>query len=73
MDDNMCSEGRYILSPTTICTERQYVPSQRCFVLGLVEFEKVLLEKRISLSSMYFLTSILSPPKLGKENRPLID
>ena len=24
----MCSEGRYILSPTTICTERQYVPSQ---------------------------------------------
>ena len=27
MDDNMCSEGRYILSPTTICTKRQYVPS----------------------------------------------
>ena len=28
MDDNICSEGRYILSPTTICTEPQYVPSQ---------------------------------------------
>ena len=27
MDDNMCSEGRYILSPTALCTERQYVPS----------------------------------------------
>ena len=26
--DNMCSEVRHILSPTTICTERQYVPSQ---------------------------------------------
>ena len=27
----MCSEGRYILSPTTICTERQYVPSHTFF------------------------------------------
>ena len=26
--DNMCSEVRHVLSPTTICTERQYVPSQ---------------------------------------------
>ena len=31
MDDNMCSEGRYILSPTTICTKRQYVPSHHCW------------------------------------------
>ena len=61
----MCSEGRYILSPTTKCTERQYVPSHLplqksvalhlnklespCFVPSLVEIGPMILEEKMNM------------------------